>query len=258
MHENKTPDKIKYFFRKYISKPHYIIVSFLVLTFLVTFLLTYFELKKISNNLEEYKNNTLNLTRIVMALSDNFTQRTSKLSSAEILLNNTNQILSTIYYGTANKDELEDGRDFTAFAIKYKEEFYVITAGHCVEMDGEKYNNFKFKANNKTYFISLKLIDYKSDYKNNNDYAIFYDPLIIRTGLYPASPNEDQTPQYILGNMEKDLNLVKRYKDAKEGESGSPVINSKCHVVGIIIKKGGAYTPISEVLKALDKIELKK
>ena len=137
----------------------------------------------------------------------------------------------------------------------YKNKYYVITAGHCVEMDGKKYKNFKFKANNKDYFIPLKLIDYRSDYSSNIDYAIFYNSYIIRTGLYPVGPDEDQTPQYVLGNIERDLNLVKRYKDAKEGESGSPVLNSKCHVVGIITKKGGVYTPISVVLEALDRID---
>ena len=75
-------------------------------------------------------------------------------------------------------------------------------------------------------------------------------------GLIPAAPEEEITPQYVLGNLERGLNLVKRYKDAKEGESGSPVLNSKCHVIGIMIKKNGAYTPIQVVLKALDTIKI--
>ncbi len=138
----------------------------------------------------------------------------------------------------------------------YKDKYYVITADHCIEMDGKKYKNFKFKANNKNYYISLKLIDYESDYNNNIDYAIFYHPYIIRRGLYPAGPDEDQTPQYVLGNIERNLNLVKRYHDAKEGESGSPVLNANCHVGGIVIKKNGEYTPISEVLKAIESITI--
>jgi hypothetical protein len=52
------------------------------------------------------------------------------------------------------------------------------------------------------------------------------------------------------------LNLIKKYKDARQGESGSPVINSKCHVLGIMIKKDGSYTPIQEVLNAINKLGL--
>ena len=101
-------------------------------------------------------------------------------------------------------------------------------------MDGVKYKNFQFKANNKNYYTTLKLLAYESNYSKNIDYAIFYDPLIVRTGLYPANPDEDQAPQYVLGNTENNLNLVKRYSDAKEGESGSPILNSNCHVIGRI------------------------
>lgn len=236
------------------SKSITIIVAIVAVIILASSMVTFLSLRNLSTQVREYNKDLSGITEYVKQYNEDLDSRVSRLSSAELLMNNANLILSTVYFGTADKDELEEAKDFTAFSLMYKDEYYVITAGHCIEMDGEKYKNFKFKANNEDYFITLELLDYKSDYSDNNDYAIFYDPRIIRTGLYPAGQDEDQTPQYVLGNIEKDLNLVKRYSDAKEGESGSPVLNSKCHVVGIMIKKGGAFTPISVVLEALDRI----
>ena len=56
-------------------------------------------------------------------------------------------MLETVYYGSAAP--VADGREknFTAFAMYYKDEFYLITAGHCIEYDDIKYTDFKFKSN---------------------------------------------------------------------------------------------------------------
>lgn len=240
---------------KYLLKPKFIIIYIAVVLFLISSLISYFELRNLTKQIDAYNNNLSDISGFITKFDEDFNARIARLSSAELLMNNTNLILSTVFFATADTEEREEAKDFTAFSIMYNDKYYVITAGHCVEMDGEKYKNFKFKANNKDDFISLKLIDYESNYNSNIDYAIFYDPYIIRTGLYPAGTDEDQTPQYVLGNIERDLNLVKRYKDAKEGESGSPILNSKCHVIGILIKKNGSYTPISEVLEAIDRIK---
>ena len=239
---------------KHLLKPKFIIIYIVVVLFLISSLISYFELRNLIKQIDAYNHNLSDISGYIKKFNEDFNDRNARLSSAELLMNNTNLILSTVFFATADTEEREEAKDFTAFSIMYNDKYYVITAGHCVEMDGEKYKNFKFKANNKDYFISLKLIDYESNYSSNIDYAIFYDPLIITTGLYPAGTDEDQTPQYVLGNIERGLNLVKRYKDAKEGESGSPILNSKCHVIGIMIKKDGAYTPISEVLEAIDRI----
>lgn len=179
--------------------------------------------------------------------------RMKKLSSAELLLNNTNLILKTVYFGTADTEEREEAKDFTAFSMVYKDKFYIISAGHCIEMDDIKYKNFKFKSNFSFNWIYPDLITYRNDYANNNDYAIFYDKNIT-IGLIPAEPEEDLTPQYVLGNFGRNINIIKRYKDAKEGESGSPILNYKCHVIGVMIKKNGDYTPIKVVLEALENI----
>ncbi|MHB8277991.1 MAG: hypothetical protein ACYDIA_10120 [Candidatus Humimicrobiaceae bacterium] len=208
-------------------------------------------MRRASNRINYYSQEISNLSNSFAGIDEAINQRFAKLSSAELLLNNTNKILSTVYFGTADIGEHEEAKDFTAFAMLYENEFYLITAGHCIEMDGEKYENFKFKANKSKSWIMPELLDYKSNYKNNLDYAIFYSRHPINMGLIPAKLGEDMTPQYVLGNLERGLNLVKRYSDAKEGESGSPILNSSCHVIGLMIKKDGTYTPIEVVLNAL-------
>jgi V8-like Glu-specific endopeptidase len=208
-------------------------------------------LKKTSDKVQYYGSQVLQLSGEVSGMSDAIERRISEKSSAELLLNNTNRILSTVYFGTADVGEKKEAKDFTAFSMLYNEKFYIITAGHCVEMDGEKYSNFKFKSNKTGNWIAPALMNYKSNYENNEDYAIFYSDRQVTMGLIPAGPAEDMAPQYVLGNLERGLNLVKRYNDAKEGESGSPILNSNCHVIGIMIKKGGTFTPIEIVLDAL-------
>lgn len=240
-------------FLKFWNTPRFIIIYIVIALFLLSSLISFLSARNFARHINEFNKNLSEVSSSLAKANEEFNIKIAKISRAELLMNNTNRILSTIYYGTAATKEKE--KNFTGFSIIYKDKYYVITAGHCVEMNGEKFENIKFKANNKNFFISPKLIDYKNDYNNNIDYAIFYNSNIITTGLYPASFDEDQTPQYVLGNIEKNLNLVRRYDKAKEGESGSPILNSNCHVVGIMIKKSGAYTPISVVIEALDKIE---
>ena len=241
-------------YKKCLLKPKFLIIFVVVVLLLAGSLVIFFSLKNVIAQYKGYNNNLENISENLIILNKNLNQKTLKLKSAELLINNTNAILSTIYYGTADAEESESAKDFTAFSLIYKEKFFLITAGHCIEMDGEKYKNFRFKSNNKSYFITPKLIDYNSDYTNNIDYAIFYDPNLIRSGLYPAADNEDKTPLYILGNLERDLNFIKNYSNARKGESGSPVLNSNCHVVGILIKNSGTFTPISVLLDALNRI----
>jgi hypothetical protein len=237
--------------KDFFTKPSNIMSAGLLLIIVSVSVLFFVMLKKTSDKVEYYGSQVLQMSGEITDMGDSIDRRISEKSSAELLLNNTNRILSTVYFGTADIGEKEEAKDFTAFSMIYNEKFYIITAGHCIEMDGQKYSNFKFKANKGTSWIKPELLDYKSDYKNNIDYAIFYSDRLVTTGLIPAKPNEDMTPQYVLGNLERGLNLVKRYNDAKEGESGSPILNSSCHVIGLMIKRGGTYTPIEIVLDAL-------
>ncbi|MBN1298524.1 MAG: hypothetical protein JW997_02440 [Actinobacteria bacterium] len=210
--------------------------------------------KKSFDKINYYGSEISRLSDSVSELGVSIDERLVQKSSAELLMNNTNRILSTVYFGTADIGEQKEAKDFTAFSLIYNEKFYIITAGHCIEMDSEKYSNWKFKSNKSNAWIEPELLDYKSDYKNNIDYAIFYQEKLVTTGLIPAKPGENMTPQYVIGNLEKNLNLIKRYSDAREGESGSPILNSSCHVIGLMIKKGGIYTPVEIVLDALEAI----
>jgi hypothetical protein len=174
-----------------------------------------------------------------------------ELKSYNILINNSNTLLSTVYYGTA--ELIEGGPDgtFTAFSMFYKDDFYLVTAGHCIEYNDLKYTNFKFKSNDSGTYIYPRLLDYNSDYKNNNDYAIFHSHL-VRKGLLVYE--EDKEPKYVLGNTEKRINFFKRFDTAAGGESGSPILNSKCRLVGVVIKNNDNYTPIEVVTDAIDKL----
>lgn len=241
--------------KEFFNKPYNVMSACFILIIIVVSVLFFVMLKKTSDKVDYYGKLVSGLSVEIAEMNDSIERRISEKSSAELLMNNTNRILTTVYFGTADIDEKEEAKDFTAFSMIYNEKFYIITAGHCVEMDGQKYSNFKFKANKGISWIKPELLDYKSDYKNNIDYAIFYSDRLVTTGLIPAKPNEDMSPQYVLGKLERGLNLIKRYNDAKEGESGSPILNSSCHVIGLMIKKGGTYTPIDVVLDALKSLQ---
>jgi len=239
------------YLKKLIKKPAYILSSIFLIVLIIISTVFFYEFRRATNRIVYYGKEINKISDSLTVFDDSARQQLSKPDGAEILLNNMNRILSVVYFGTADDGAIEEAKYFTAFSILYKDRFYIVTAGHCVEMDGIKYSNFKFRANKSSIWVTPKLLDYKNDYKNNVDYAIFYSGSPVNTGLIPASPGEDMAPQYVLGSLEGNLNLIKRYSDAKEGESGSPVLNENCHVVGIIIKNDSAYTPIKVVLDAL-------
>jgi hypothetical protein len=115
------------------------------------------------SQLKIFNNGMKNILNTVPIFNENISNRINKISSAELLLNNTNLILKTVYFGTADTEEREESKDFTAFSMIYKDKFYIITAGHCVEMDEIKYKNFKFKSNLRFNWIYPDLISYKNE-----------------------------------------------------------------------------------------------
>jgi len=242
------------YLKKILKKPASILISAFLIIVIIISVVFFYEFRRAANQIDYYRKDISKISDSLTAFNDSVRQKLSKPDGAEILLNNMNKILSVVYFGTADEDATEEAKYFTAFSILYKDRYYIVTAGHCVEMDGLKYSNFKFRANKSSIWVMPELLDYKNDYKNNVDYAIFYSGSPVNAGLIPAAPGEDMAPQYVLGSLEGSLNLIKRYSNAIEGESGSPVLNENCHVVGIIIKKDGAYTPIEVVLDALAKL----
>jgi len=180
-----------------------------------------------------------------------FENTEEKVQKYEYLFDNYNLIESnTIFSGAADLNDKENARLFTAFSIFYNSEFYIITAGHSVEFEGIKYENFKLRKQGKEDWLYPELLYYKNDFANDDDFAIFYHEGINR-GLYPAY--EDKTPEFIIGDS-----IIKLYNDdtnAAYGESGSPVLNSKCRVVGVLIKDTCEYTQIDKVLDAIDSLK---
>lgn len=237
--------------KKIFKRPFYII-SFIIIGLLLFFLIGLkITFNKVDSKIDSCKHELTKIANTMDKINIVAKDEFERINSPDLLLDNINMILTTLYYGTADKGDVKEDKNFTGFSMQYNDKFYIITAGHCIEFDGQKYNNFKFKPSKGENWLKPELLDYKSDYKNNNDYAIFYLDNPIHTGLIPAKPGEDMTPKYILGNLERNLNLVKQFGDTIEGESGSPVLNSNCHVIGVVIKSDGAYTPISVVLDAL-------
>ncbi|MCJ7472394.1 MAG: serine protease [Actinobacteria bacterium] len=178
-------------------------------------------------------------------------EQNEQLSEYDILTGNLNKLLTTVFYGSAAPETEGREKNFTAFSIFYKDNFYLITAGHCIEYEGIRYTDFKFKSNTSSRWIYPELLYYEADYLNNRDYAIFTLSR-LRTGL--VIDDEDTKPQYVLGNFERRLNFFKEFDHAAEGESGSPILSSGCKLVGIVIKNNMDYTPISEVTRTIDRL----
>jgi hypothetical protein len=188
----------------------------------------------------------------IAGLQEELQEQEEQLKDHDILTRNLNRLIKTVYYGSATPTIEGQDKNFTAFSMYYKDDFFLITAGHCIEYDGIKYKDFSFKPNNSRITINnARLIYYEADYENNRDFAIFRHNS-IRVGL--MLEEEDMEPRYVLGNFERKLNFFKAFDTAREGESGSPILSSGCKLVGIVIKNNSDYTPISVVTDALDDI----
>ena len=190
---------------------------------------------------------TVTITSIVeVENTDKINELELELKSYRALLDNLNELLGNVYYGYASNDNwILDG--FTAFSLEYKDKYYIITAGHCVENEDGKFSNFKFKANFSDEWIYPKLLTYENDFMYGKDYAIFYSDKIdkgFKIGEY-------ELPAFILGNGK--LNIIKE-NTAKTigGESGSPVVNINSEVIGIMT---GSVTNITYILQAIDNIK---
>lgn len=174
-----------------------------------------------------------------------------RIKKYEYLLDNYTLIsLNTIFYGSADYKGKEDARKFTAFSLYYKDKFYIITAGHSIDFDDMKFENFRIKKQNKDSWIYPELLYYNNDFEGNNDFAILRHESITK-GLFPAT--DDINPEFILGSSV--IKIFDSDARAAYGESGSPVINSECKVVGVLIKSTGEYTDIKNVLNAIDRLD---
>jgi len=172
-----------------------------------------------------------------------------ELKQYQELIGNLNQYLSYIYpMKVSNSDYSSEG---IGFSIKYKDKFYMITAGHGVHYTYDNtdvlFTNFKFLDNG---WISLKLLDYNNDYTNNNDYAIFVSDK-LDNGFNIDLDNDN--PLFIIN----DTNFISGYtRKTIEGESGSPVIDINGEVTEIATTDLYSYnTDIDIVLEAIDNLK---
>jgi hypothetical protein len=167
-------------------------------------------------------------------------------SNYKYILDNLNELLSNTYYVYQEKD---DGYVWaTGFSIQYNDRYYLITAGHVVEYEHGIFKNLGFKANFSDTWIYPELLTYENEWENENDYAVFYSDK-ISSGIWVA-PNTEY--KYVLGSMEVGLNIINNYIVGVTGESGSPILNQRGEVSGILIN---GVTPIDIVLEAIDNIE---
>lgn len=166
-----------------------------------------------------------------------------------VLLDNMNMLLSHAYIGSSTAEQ--SAYTFTAFSIEYKGHYYIITAGHCVQDNYGEEGTFKFKANLSDEWIYPELLDYKAEFWNLDDYAVFYGGG-IKSGL-PVG--DRKTPgKYLLGSTDKGLSIFRNLGDSsRRGESGSAVINEQMEAVGVYVVYGYVYTPIGLALDAIDK-----
>lgn len=165
----------------------------------------------------------------------------------EELINNLNNLLGNVYYGYSKNENYEN--EFTAFSIYYNGKYYLITAGHAVEQDGQKYTDFKFKANFTDEWIYPELLAYKNNFLNKKDYAVFYSDKI--SDGFDIDIDKD-IPLFVINN----LNLIRSYTEKTiEGESGSPVIDIEGEITNIVTTDMyGYYTEIETVLYAIDNL----
>jgi len=227
--------------------PQYIYYSILLLFFIIIL-----QTIGCANKLKQAQEEIDSLKIEISELENKIIQKESELKNYDILTNNFNKLVSTIYYGNATSLNGDKEKNFTAFGLFYNDQYYLITAGHCIEFNGKKYINFKFKSNVSMKWIEPELLYFQNDFENNNDFAIFHHEKIKRGLLYST---DDKNPKYILGNTKRKLNLFKEFSTASEGESGSPILNSGCKVIGVVIKENIDFTPIKNVIEVLEIIQ---
>ena len=99
------------------------------------------------NKLDRAEEKIKELDQEIAELQEVLDSQQKEITGYVTLTGNLNRLLETVYYGSAVPTTEGREKSFTAFSMYYKGDFYIITAGHCVEYNGKKYTDFKFKSN---------------------------------------------------------------------------------------------------------------
>ncbi|MDD5659138.1 MAG: hypothetical protein PHR39_03890 [Actinomycetota bacterium] len=169
-----------------------------------------------------------------------------ELEKCQELISNLNELLGNTYFVYQKKS---DGSWIigTGFSLKYKDKYYLITAGHIVENEYGVFKNLGFKANFSNDWIYPKLLTYGNNFQFGRDFAVFYSAK-VKEGLILG---DYILPAFILGNGK--INLIKGSTDKTfDGESGSPIININGEVIGIMT---GGSTNMNYVTEAIDNLK---
>ncbi len=173
--------------------------------------------------------------------TDRIDRLESEVGQYQDLISNLNELLGYVYLieGTNTIGGIGEA---TAFALEYKEEIYIISAGHVVENKNGIFSNFRIING-----VLLELLDYDNDYINKSDYAIFTGE--IDKGFKVDLDNDN--PLYRIGDTIVDYRIT-----SIEGESGSPVIDIGGEVTEIATTDIYSYnTDIDTVLDVIDNMQ---
>ncbi|HEX7560741.1 MAG TPA: hypothetical protein VF347_00975, partial [Candidatus Humimicrobiaceae bacterium] len=86
--------------KEIIKKPSYYFSFAILAVIIIVSIVFCSELRKTYNQIEYFNQEISKISSSLNEISESANQRAAKLSSAELLLNNTNLILSTVYFGT--------------------------------------------------------------------------------------------------------------------------------------------------------------
>ena len=97
---------------RFFTHPPVLIAAISIALIIILISVLAIGLENIYSGIKSYNNTLDSLAASYSTINKELDARTARLSSAELLLNNTNRILSTVYFGTADLGEKEEANRF--------------------------------------------------------------------------------------------------------------------------------------------------
>ena len=101
--------------KEILKKPVYFLLLILLVIIIAISAIFFYGLKKVSNAIGSYGMEISGLSDSLNKTNETIRQGFLKLNSAELLLNNANMILSTVYFGTADLGQATECKTFHCF-----------------------------------------------------------------------------------------------------------------------------------------------